>query len=42
MIDDPEFKKDLADYLADIAYDENQIQEERNKVIQELLRLKEL
>ena len=38
MIDDSEFKKDLADYLADIAYDENQIQEERNKVIQELLR----
>ena len=37
MIDDQEFKKDLADYLVDIEYDENQIQEERNKVIQELL-----
>ena len=38
MIDDQEFKKDLADYLVDIEYDENQIQEERNKVIQELFR----
>lgn len=37
MIDDEEYKKDLADYLALIEYDADQIQEERNRVIQGML-----
>ena len=37
MVDDEEFKKDLADYLVLIEYDAHQIQRERNRVIQELL-----
>ena len=37
MIDDEEYKKDLADYLALIEYDADQIQEERNRVIQDML-----
>ncbi len=32
-----DFKKDLTAYLEDIEYDENQIQRERNKIIDELL-----
>lgn len=38
MIDDKEFKKDLASYLDLIEYDADEIQRERDKVINELLR----
>lgn len=38
MVDDPEFKKDLAEYLDFIEYDADQIQRERDVVIQELLK----
>ena len=38
MVDDPEFKKDLAEYLDFIEYDPDQIQRERDVVIQELLK----
>lgn len=38
MIDDEEYKKDLQDYLELIEYDADQIQRERNAVIQEMLR----
>ena len=37
-IDDEEYKKDLHDYLELIEYDADQIQRERNAVIQEMLR----
>ena len=35
-VDDPEFKKDFDDYLALIEYDADQIQKERDAVIQEM------
>ena len=38
MIDDEEYKKDLQAYLELIEYDADQIQRERNAVIQEMLR----
>ena len=38
MVDDPEFKKDLAEYLDFIEYDADQIQRERDVVVQELLK----
>lgn len=37
MVDDEEFKKDLAEYLETIEYDAAQIQKERDAVIQEML-----
>lgn len=37
MLDDLEFKKDLEEYLTLIEYDANQIQRERDAVIQEML-----
>ncbi len=39
-IDDTEFNKDLEEYLALIEYDADQIQRERNEIIEELLKTK--
>ena len=37
MINNPEFTRELNDYLRVIEYDANQIQQERNKAIEEIL-----
>ena len=41
MINNPEFTKDLNEYLELIEYDADQIQQERNKAIEEILHSKD-